>query len=70
MTDTQQQVDDLYDLESRTWPQLRECAVTALPVLRKLAAEGSAGAAAALDEIAWILSAARAGPAPGAEKTP
>jgi hypothetical protein len=49
-------MDDLYDLETRTWPQLKECAATAIPVLRKLAAEGSADAAAALEKVAYILS--------------
>lgn len=54
---------DLYDLDARTWRQLKECALTALPVLRKLAAEGSADTAAALEKIAYILSDAWEGPA-------
>jgi len=48
---------DLSDrLEYRTWLQLKECALTAIPVLQKLAAEGSAEATAALAKIEHILS--------------
>lgn len=56
-------MDDLYDLESRTWRQLKECALMAIPVLRKFAAEGSDDARAALEKIAYILSENWEGPA-------
>ena len=49
-------MDDLQGPEYRTVRQMNACAVVALPVLRKLAAEGSFEARAALDKIDHILS--------------
>ncbi len=57
-----EQVAAFYDLDSRTWPQLKECFLTAIPVLQKDAAKGSVAARAALEKIAYILSMAWEGP--------
>ena len=56
MTDTE-------GLEYRTWPQLKACALTAIPVLRKLADDGSGDALDALEKIDHILSDDWEGPA-------
>jgi len=59
-------MSDLSDrLDYRTWLQLKECALAAIPVLRKLEAEGSAEAAAALATIEHILGTGREGPGDG-----
>jgi len=53
----------LENLDDKTWPQLKECVLVAVPALRKWMLEGSGDAMSALEKINRILSDDWEGPA-------